>query len=484
VLDVRQIADNDLETARAPAVRQELRIFFTEAAFDRAVTRGDNDTTREIGGVLVGQLLRDDGGPFLRVDATIDALHAEEKGAELTFTHATWEHIHKEMDSTYDGKKIVGWYHTHPGFGIFLSDRDQFICQSFFDLPFQVALVYDPKSKEHGVFSWRDGQPSRCRRYWVGEREHTWDGTRAPAPASAEEPSPKSASAPSAVKTALALPTVVRVGRDAVEPARGAGAAEAKAGDERASAFDLKITIGTTVLALVLGGLGGFRWGTTEERRVLEQLEVELSRVRGEAERHVKSEIDLQLIGLLRGTIGNDAVRRPLETTAADLEQAEKLLEDAPAPGTPEFESGLARLRSARDRVRRVRDDRGDAQAALAQLEEIARQGALGPAEVSRDLGTLRVGLGALYAELAADAARAKDGARAERLLAAAVAVDPANQTRYAQQVLGVPVVLHPQAPGPAGPAGVRPAGPGAAPIGPPPPPNAGGPIAPERGGR
>ncbi|TMQ25117.1 MAG: hypothetical protein E6J90_06620, partial [Deltaproteobacteria bacterium] len=120
------------------------------------------------GGVLVGEVLRDDAGPYLRIDATIDALHADEKGAELTFTHATWEHIHKEMDGKHQDKRVVGWYHTHPGFGVFLSDRDQFIHKSFFNLPFQVAFVYDPKSREHGMFTWHDNEVWRARRYWIG----------------------------------------------------------------------------------------------------------------------------------------------------------------------------------------------------------------------------------------------------------------------------------------------------------------------------
>src|SRR4051812_30770204 len=177
-LDIRGIGEAELEAGTFPGVKQELRVHVSEGVFDRVVERGKADTTREIGGVLVGRILRDEGGPFLVVEASIDALHAEEKGAELTFTHATWEHIHKEMDSTHEGKKIVGWYHTHPGFGIFLSDRDQFIHTSFFNLPFQVALVYDPKSKEHGVFSWRDNEVWRMRRYAIGAREHTWDGNR------------------------------------------------------------------------------------------------------------------------------------------------------------------------------------------------------------------------------------------------------------------------------------------------------------------
>src|SRR5205823_14675631 len=128
---------------------------------------------------------------YLRIDATIDALHAEEKGAELTFTHATWEHIHKEMDSRHHDKRVVGWYHTHPGFGVFLSDRDQFIHRSFFNLAFQVAFVYDPKSHEHGLFVWHDNEVWRARRYWIGAREQVWDGLRAPAdPKQAAPPAP------------------------------------------------------------------------------------------------------------------------------------------------------------------------------------------------------------------------------------------------------------------------------------------------------
>ncbi|MBC7978909.1 MAG: Mov34/MPN/PAD-1 family protein, partial [Myxococcales bacterium] len=179
-LDVRAIDAKELRAVAAPAAKQAFRVFLSEAAFDRAVARGDTDTTREIGGVLIGELLRDDAGPYLRIDGTIDALHAEEKGAELTFTHATWEHIHKEMDAKHQDKRVVGWYHTHPGFGIFLSDRDQFIHKSFFNLPFQVAFVYDPKSREHGMFTWHDNEISRVRCYWIGAREQTWDGPRAP----------------------------------------------------------------------------------------------------------------------------------------------------------------------------------------------------------------------------------------------------------------------------------------------------------------
>jgi proteasome lid subunit RPN8/RPN11 len=448
MLDVRQIDEKGLPTGRFPKVRQELRVVLDEGAFDRAVARGDAELGREIGGVLVGEVLRDDAGPFLLVDATIDALHAEEKGAELTFTHATWDHIHKEMDAKHNKKKIVGWYHTHPGFGIFLSDRDQFIHKSFFDLPFQIALVYDPKSKEHGVFAWRDGQPARARRYWVGDREHTWDGARTDGASPAPRPRASSGAPPGPVARA-GDDAPPRSARGSAPPSRRAeepAAAEA----DRGGAMDLKTVAVAAVTALILGGAGGFWWGTREVRATLEQVDVELARARAEAQRGVIREIDAQLVGVLRSTVGNEAVRRPLDQAFADLDEADRILADAPPPGAPELDAGLAKLRAARERVQHLREDRGDAAATLARLEEITRQGAPGPAEMARDLGVVRAGLGALYAELAGEAARAGDARRAERLLSAAASVDPGNRERYEEQQKAPPPADAPGAKPPA----------------------------------
>src|SRR6476469_6224690 len=81
-LDIRAIDEGELRKEKAPAVKTEFRVFLAEDAFDRCVERGASDTTREIGGVLVGEVLKDDAGTYLKIDTTVDALHAEEKGAE------------------------------------------------------------------------------------------------------------------------------------------------------------------------------------------------------------------------------------------------------------------------------------------------------------------------------------------------------------------------------------------------------------------
>ena len=57
-------------------------------------------------------------------------------------------------DSRYPDQRIVGWYHSHPGFGVFLSEHDLFIHRNFFSDPAQIAWVYDPHSDEEGCFAW------------------------------------------------------------------------------------------------------------------------------------------------------------------------------------------------------------------------------------------------------------------------------------------------------------------------------------------
>jgi proteasome lid subunit RPN8/RPN11 len=113
----------------------------------------------EVCGVLIG----DEGanGGKIRIAACIPGLNAAQAGTHVTFTQDTWEHIYKIKDSKFPDDRIVGWYHSHPGFGVFLSDHDTFIHKNFFSAPLQVAWVYDPHSDEEGCFGWIGGRLER-----------------------------------------------------------------------------------------------------------------------------------------------------------------------------------------------------------------------------------------------------------------------------------------------------------------------------------
>ncbi len=127
----------------------------------RAHARSSMDA--EICGVLLGSADDD----TTEVTALIRGEHAAHGGAHVTFTHETWKHIYKVKDEKYPDHKIVGWYHSHPGFGIFLSGHDLFIHQHFFGHPHQVAWVYDPHADEEGCFGWEDGRVVRLPKFNV-----------------------------------------------------------------------------------------------------------------------------------------------------------------------------------------------------------------------------------------------------------------------------------------------------------------------------
>jgi proteasome lid subunit RPN8/RPN11 len=115
-----------------------------------------SETDREVGGVLVGHLDDADGSGGAAgsavVSASIPALKAVGGSANVTFTHEVWEEALTIVDRDYPGERIIGWYHSHPGFGVFLSDYDQFIQRNFFGGEGMVALVVDPLGGEGGWF--------------------------------------------------------------------------------------------------------------------------------------------------------------------------------------------------------------------------------------------------------------------------------------------------------------------------------------------
>ncbi|MBN1918375.1 MAG: Mov34/MPN/PAD-1 family protein [Verrucomicrobia bacterium] len=145
-------------------------------AFDRRphaefIGHAKESLDTEVCGVLVGDLCKDDEGLFAHVREIIRGEAAREGGGHVTFTHETWEQIHKRLETDFPQMQIVGWYHSHPGFGVEFSKMDLFIQENFFAAPGQLALVMDPLSgKEAMCVSGPDGLV-RISRFWIEGRE-------------------------------------------------------------------------------------------------------------------------------------------------------------------------------------------------------------------------------------------------------------------------------------------------------------------------
>jgi len=142
--------DEPLDTARVTGLRPAC---MHAGALRSVVTHGVTDTLREVGGLLVGRVSLDGSGK-VDVLAAIPAEHNRESAARLTFTHESWDQMLADMEQDHPGCRVVGWYHTHPRHGIFLSEHDLFIHRNFFSSPNQMAMVFDPTTGDLGLFGW------------------------------------------------------------------------------------------------------------------------------------------------------------------------------------------------------------------------------------------------------------------------------------------------------------------------------------------
>lgn len=132
-----------------------------EAVLEAVLEFSEQDQTRERGGFLLGGVYGQQP-QYVVVRHFHPALEALSSSASLTFTHETWAALTREIEANFPSESLIGWQHTHPGFGIFLSGYDLFIHKNFFAQPWQVALVVDPRRQEFGFFHWRGGEVNDC----------------------------------------------------------------------------------------------------------------------------------------------------------------------------------------------------------------------------------------------------------------------------------------------------------------------------------
>jgi 26S proteasome regulatory subunit N11 len=113
----------------------------------------------ETGGFLLGRVALDAAHSawHIEIDEMLPVQPVEQNPVHFSFT---WRDVNRARTRREAaGKALVGWYHTHPGLGVFLSETDlEKTHRVLFNEPFQVALVYDPVRRRGGYFFWEAAQ--------------------------------------------------------------------------------------------------------------------------------------------------------------------------------------------------------------------------------------------------------------------------------------------------------------------------------------
>jgi proteasome lid subunit RPN8/RPN11 len=131
-------------------------VLFCRSAWQSITQHATSESQHEVGGMLFGEVYADAECYFVVATVALPARWTDAGPAHLKFTGQSWLDILYTQREEYPETCMVGWYHSHPGWGIFLSGSDLFIHRNFFNhRPWYIAVVVDPHSETYGCFRWQ-----------------------------------------------------------------------------------------------------------------------------------------------------------------------------------------------------------------------------------------------------------------------------------------------------------------------------------------
>jgi len=154
------------------------RVFMAYACLKQMLAHTQRNLDTEVGGILLGQVFRSTKGLVTVLTEAIAAARTDAGLGHVTFSHETWAELYQYLESLAPDADIVGWYHTHPGFGVFFSSQDQFIQENFFGGPGQVGIVVDPVADSLLLFASHEGEAAACSGLWVASTEENLAAAR------------------------------------------------------------------------------------------------------------------------------------------------------------------------------------------------------------------------------------------------------------------------------------------------------------------
>lgn len=158
-------------------VGEPFQVYIARDALKRALRHtetGYAETGGEVAGALIGSLQHDTaaGITFVEINETVP-VRSFSANFDVAIDPTEWS---KAEDITqqpqFRGRcVIVGWYHSHPNIGVFLSAVDLNTQATHFGVPWQIAIVIDPVRLEIGAFNGQAG--SACPLYIIPSSHDT-----------------------------------------------------------------------------------------------------------------------------------------------------------------------------------------------------------------------------------------------------------------------------------------------------------------------
>ncbi len=141
-------------------------VYADSMIIERIMAHARRKTEHECFGLLMGNVFVDDSKSVTWIYLQ-DAIEASQVDADTTTVEVSREEfmrINDEVDrireQTNDDVRKIGWYHSHPNYGIFMSNTDRLNQKRYYHQEWQLALVVDPIRSTLGFF--RGASSNRC----------------------------------------------------------------------------------------------------------------------------------------------------------------------------------------------------------------------------------------------------------------------------------------------------------------------------------
>ncbi len=133
------------------------QVYILETAHTTLLEHLREDTKVEHGGILFGNAYRDyEYGIYVEITAAVPAPATMGTGVYLEFTAESWLKIMDYAKAAHPDANIVGWYHSHPNLGVFMSGTDMRTQRAFFYHPWCSSIVFDPVRNQIAYFLGED----------------------------------------------------------------------------------------------------------------------------------------------------------------------------------------------------------------------------------------------------------------------------------------------------------------------------------------
>ena len=135
--------------------RGQVTVLLHARALREMAAHAESDREREVGGALLGRAYLHEERLYVEVRSALPARSNDHGPVHFTFNADAWSGLHRDRAVTYPELDIVGWFHTHPGLGVFYSADDVVVHSAAFVMPWHVGQVIDPVRRETGIFGWQ-----------------------------------------------------------------------------------------------------------------------------------------------------------------------------------------------------------------------------------------------------------------------------------------------------------------------------------------